>query len=263
MNSFGYVRGAFTGANQNHKGLLEAADGGTIHLDEIGDISPAMQTKLLRFLQNGEVRPVGAHTTKTVNVRVLASTNQDLEARMNEGCFREDLFYRLNVLSLTLPPLRERIEDISLLATTFLRNTCRELGVADKEIDLDVIEWMSALPWPGNVRELQNLIRRLAVFTHSKKIDLALVQEISAHLPLPIAAKHQKHCSEGSLVPYKEAKAEVVDAFSRHYLQELLKKTQGNISEAARLSGLSRVALQKIMNRLGEQAAHFRRPPEL
>ncbi len=255
---FGYVRGAFTGANQDHIGLLTAADGGTLHLDEIGDISPSLQTKLLRFLQNGEVRPVGAHTTKAVNVRVLASTNQDLEARMQEGKFREDLFYRLNVLSLTLPPLRERVEDIPLLATTFLRHTCQELGVADKEMSIEVFEWMATQPWPGNVRELQNLVRRLTVFAPSDRIDLALVHQVAEQAGMSRAKNLSKPSLSAPLPLYKEAKAEVVDAFSRNYLQLLLKQTGGNISEAARLSGLSRVALQKIMNRLGEQAATFR-----
>ncbi|MDD2466357.1 MAG: sigma-54 dependent transcriptional regulator [Desulfobulbus sp.] len=255
---FGYVRGAFTGAHQDHKGLISAADTGTIHLDEIGDIRPNVQTKLLRFLQDGEVRQVGAHVVNRVNVRILASTNQNLEARMQDNNFREDLYYRLNVLSLTLPPLRERIEDIPLLAHYFLRRTCREMGIAEKEISPEVLQWMSSLPWPGNVRELQNLIRRLTVFSSSERIDLPLVHMVMTNGSPPQSSSADKTPSGQPLVPYKEAKTEVVDAFTRRYLQQLLPLTKGNISEAARLSGLSRVALQKILLRLGEQAASFR-----
>ena len=255
---FGYVRGAFTGAHHDHQGLLSTANSGTIHLDEIGDISPNVQTKLLRFLQDGEVRPVGAHVTTRVNVRILASTNQNLEARMEENSFREDLYYRLNVLSLTLPPLRERVEDIPLLAHYFLRRTCREMGVAEKEITPEVLQWMSSLKWPGNVRELQNLVRRLIVFSRSDQINMALVHMIKANAtPAPLFVSEQSQ-GVGTVMPYKAAKAELVDAFTRSYLQELLPLTRGNISEAARLSGLTRVALQKILARLGEQAANFR-----
>nr|WP_321467603.1 sigma-54 dependent transcriptional regulator [uncultured Desulfobulbus sp.] len=253
---FGYKRGAFTGAHQDHKGLLTAADTGTIHLDEIGDISPGVQTKLLRFLEDGEVRPLGAHTASTVNVRILASTNQNLEACIADNGFREDLYYRLNVLSLTLPPLRDRIEDIPLLANFFLRRTCREIGVNEKELLPEVLQWMSTLPWPGNVRELQNLVRRLTVFAGTDRIDMALVRLVMGNaLPAPMSLSAPQ---EEALMPYKEAKAAVMDAFTRQYLKDLLPLTKGNISEAARLSGLSRVALQKILARLGEQAANFR-----
>ena len=256
---FGYVRGAFTGAHQDHRGLLTTADTGTIHLDEIGDISPNVQTKLLRFLQDGEVRPVGSHVTKRVDVRILATTNQNLESRMHNSLFREDLYYRLNVLSLTLPPLRERGDDIPLLAHYFFRRTCNEIGVAEKEVTPEVLQWMSTLPWPGNVRELQNLIRRLTVFASSDRIDMSLVHKVMTNTSPAGAQLFPEHtASELPLIPYKEAKAEVVDAFSRQYLKALFPRTGGNISEAARLSGLSRVALQKILARLGEQASDFR-----
>jgi len=255
---FGHVRGAFTGAHQDHKGLLATADTGTVHLDEIGDISPNVQTKLLRFLQDGELRPIGAHANTRVNVRVLASTNQNLETCLQDKSFREDLFYRLNVLSLTLPPLRERIEDIPLLVRFFLRRTCREMGVAEKEISPEVLQWMSALPWPGNVRELQNLVRRLTVFATSDRIDLHLVHMVMTNATPEHTSFSDPLAPDRPLIPYKEAKAEVVDAFTRQYLKELFPLTKGNISEAARLSGLSRVALQKILARLGEQATNFR-----
>ena len=180
---FGYVRGAFTGADRDHKGLFAAAEGGTLHLDEIGDISPSIQTKLLRVLQNGEIRPVGASDTLHVDVRVIASTNQDLEAGLRTHGFREDLYYRLNVLTLTMPPLRERPEDIPLLARHFLRSSCQEMGLAEKEIATDVLQWMSTLHWPGNVRELQNLLRRLTVFCTQERIDMQLVRTVAGSGP--------------------------------------------------------------------------------
>jgi len=254
---FGYVRGAFTGAHQDHRGLLTAADTGTIHLDEIGDISLNVQTKLLRFLQDGEVRPVGSHATNKVNVRILASTNQNLEACMENNTFREDLYYRLNVLSLTLPPLRERTEDIPQLVHSFLRRTCKEMGVSEKEVTPEVLQWMASLPWPGNVRELQNLVRRLTVFASGDRIDLPLVHTLMANT-CGDAPNAEHRVSARPLLPYKVAKADVVDRFTREYLRELFPQTRGNISEAARLSGLSRVALQKILARLGEQATNFR-----
>jgi DNA-binding NtrC family response regulator len=255
---FGYVKGAFTGAHQDQKGLLSSVDTGTIHLDEIGDISPAVQTKLLRFLQDGEIRPVGAHAATTVNVRIIASTNQDLEARILDKTFRDDLYYRLNVLTLSLPPLRDRLEDIPLLAQYFLRKTCREMDIAEKEVDPEVLQWMSSLPWPGNVRELQNLVRRLIVFCTGERLDMSLVRMVMHNRASFSGIAPASRPTGLPLKPYKEAKAEVVDDFTRHYLHDLLPMAKGNISEAARLSGLSRVALQKILARLGEQAANFR-----
>ncbi len=250
---FGHLKGAFTGADREHKGLFAAADGGSIHLDEIGDISPTIQTKLLRVLQDGEIRPVGSSRAQTVDARVIASTNQDLEAGLIAKTFREDLYYRLNVLAITLPPLRERVEDIPLLARHFLRKTCLDMDLPDKDIDPEVLGWMTARSWPGNVRELQSFVRRLTVFCPDERVDMNLVRlvEVGGCRNLaPVAA--------GPVGSYKAAKAEVVNAFTQSYVQALLAQTRGNVSEAARVSGLSRVALQKILARMGENAARFR-----
>ncbi|WP_310601087.1 sigma-54 dependent transcriptional regulator [Desulfobulbus sp.] len=255
---FGHVRGAFTGADRDHKGLFSVAHTGSIHLDEIGDISPAVQIKLLRCLQNGEIRPVGANSNQTVDVRIISSTNRDLEASLEHKTFREDLYYRLNVLTVLLPPLRERVEDIPLLARHFLRRTCAEMGLPAKELTPEVLQWMSACDWPGNVRELQNFIRRMAVFCTGERMDLALVDTVLGGARR-LAARHNRSAgSTGAPMAYKEAKAEVVNAFTVEYVRDLLTKTKGNVSEAARISGLSRVAVQKILARLGEQAAVFR-----
>lgn len=257
---FGYVRGAFTGADRDHKGLFAAADGGTLHLDEIGDIGLPVQAKLLRCLQSGEVRPIGANKSIQVDVRVIASTNRDLVAALQERSFREDLFYRLNVLSLTMPPLRERLEDVPLLATHMLRCACRESGEeAEKEISPEVLQWLSQRPWPGNVRELQNIMRRLSVFCNENRIDMDLVRMVITEHPEAVSSHPLGSEGIGQFsLDYKKAKAQVIDTFTRSYVKKLLSETHGNISEAARISGLSRVALQKILSRLDVQADQYR-----
>ena len=255
---FGHVKGAFTGADRDHKGLFAAADKGTMHLDEIGDITPAIQTKLLRILQEGEVRPVGSNRSMRVDVRVVASTNQDLEAGIRAKTFREDLYYRLNVLSITLPPLRERAEDIPLLAAHFFRVACREMGLPEKGVDAEVMHWMAGNPWPGNVRELQNFVRRLTVFATTERVDMNLVRLVREGGCQPAPSAMSIPAPQGPLGEYKVAKAEAVTGFTLAYVHELLAQTRGNVSEAARVSGLSRVALQKILSRMGESAARYR-----
>lgn len=255
---FGYVKGAFTGADRDHKGLFAAADKGTMHLDEIGDISSSVQTKLLRVLQDGEVRPVGSNSTAQVDVRLIASTNQDLEAAMKARTFREDLYYRLNVLSITLPPLRDRTEDIPLLAAHFFRVACREMGLAEKEVAPEVMHWLAGNPWPGNVRELQNFVRRMTVFATSERVDMNLVRLVCQGGGASVPAEGCTPVPGSRLGEYKSAKAEVVSAFTQNYVRDLLAQTRGNVSEAARVSGLSRVALQKILSRMGESASRYR-----
>lgn len=252
---FGHVKGAFTGADKDYKGLFAAAHGGTLLLDEIGDISPAIQTKLLRVLQEGEVRPVGSSKSRKVDVRVLASTNQDLESVIKDGSFREDLYYRLNVLAVNIPPLRERTSDIPLLALHFLKAACRDMKLDEKQISPEVLSHLSSKDWPGNVRELQSVVRRLTVFCSGGTIEaplISLVEENNNTGPLLQA--------DGSVAlrPYKDAKAEVVDTFTISYAKDLLTTAKGNVSEAARISGLSRVALQKIMTKFGIDAKAFK-----
>lgn len=259
---FGHVRGAFTGADRDRKGLFTIADGGTVLLDEIGDISANIQTKLLRFLQEGEVRPVGSARNELVDVRVLASTNQDLEARMVSKEFREDLFYRLNVVTVWVPPLRERTEDIPLLATTFLDKACRELSVPHREFEAGVLEHLTARDWPGNVRELQNFVRRLALFSSGDRVTVSTLrhaEQSDGGLQVAMPCTEAIHAVEdGEVVPYKDAKAELLERFSERYLRELLGSTGGNVTEAARLSGLSRVSIQKMLARYGIDAAALR-----
>jgi DNA-binding NtrC family response regulator len=251
---FGHVRGAFTGAERDRRGLFQSAHGGVIVLDEIGDIPMSVQTKLLRVLQEREVRPVGSSKSIPVDVRILAATNQDLEARITEKRFREDLYYRLNVLTVRLPPLRERREDIPLLAAAFLNRTCRETGIGEKVFSAEATAALTGRDWPGNVRELYNFVRRLTVFCRGDVIGPEAVRAADQ-------GQYDPSETDADLIsptPYLEAKARVVDAFTRRYVEQLLGQTRGNISEAARVSGLERVSLQKILRRLGIAAEGFR-----
>jgi len=248
---FGHVKGAFTGADRNRKGLFETASGGTLLLDEIGDISPSIQAKLLRVLQEKEIRPVGSSEKKEVDVRILATTNQDLEAKIRNGSFREDLFYRLNVLTLTLPPLRDRKQDIPLLVHHFITLTCQEMGLEQREISPDVLAYLSAKSWPGNARELLNFVRRMVVFSAGQRIGLSSVQLVEK-------GGMANGLQDEEFIPYKVAKTRVMDDFTAGYVKAVLHKTGGNISEAARISGLERVSLQKIIRRLNIDVQAFR-----
>jgi DNA-binding NtrC family response regulator len=249
---FGHAKGAFTGADKSRKGLFMAADQGTILLDEIGDIPIAVQTKLLRVIQEGEVRPVGANEALKVNVRILASTNQNLEAKIAEQSFREDLYFRLNVLSIQVPSLRERTQDIPRIASHFLLTVCRELGVPQKELSDEAVSYLSCRQWPGNVRELLNLVRRLAVFCPGERIEAANVRQVECGAPLGQEAS-------GVFSPYKETKQLVVEEFTRTYVHRLLEHTGGNISEAARISGVERFSLQKILKRMRINTGDYRK----
>ncbi len=248
---FGHIKGSFTGADTANKGLFVSADGSTLLLDEIGDIEPAIQTKLLRAIQEMEIRPVGSVTPQKVNIRILASTNQNLEHKIQQGRFRQDLFYRLNVLTIDVPPLRERREDIPLLAQHFIIRTCQEMGIPCKEADPEVLSWLAAQPWPGNVRELLNCIRRLVLFSCGKRITVP-----SATFLQGTGSPPQEHAAH--ITSYKEAKSAVLNQFTRTYVSDLLQKTSGNISEAARQSGLKRVSLQKIIRRMNISARDFK-----
>ncbi len=245
---FGYEKGAFTGAVKTTVGKIETAHGGTLMLDEIGDIPPAVQTKLLRVLQDGVIRPVGAGKSMRADARIIAVTNQNLEAKIKDGTFREDLFYRLNVLGVQTPALREHKEDIPLLAAYFLAQACSEMGVEPKHLSPEATAGLSLREWPGNIRELQNFMRRMAVFADGPEVK-----------PHHLRTGAGRRSSTAPASPYKEAKLELVENFTRQYLSDLLRSTGGNISETARISGLGRVSLQKILRRIDLDADVFRR----
>jgi len=252
---FGYCKGAFTGADRDHAGLFIKADGGTICLDEIGDIPVSLQTKLLRVLQEQEIKQLGAETSTKIDLRIIASTNADLESKITEGKFREDLFYRLEVLTLRMPSLIEMTEDIPLLANHFLKQAGIELNSSEKSFSETALEPLLQHSWPGNIRELQNVIRRAVLFCSGSVIDKKhLMLGASLQPPTPTAAQ------EGNVViePYKEAKESCLDFFTRQYVYKLLKQCNGNISQAARLSHLTRAALQKIIRRYDIDGKQFR-----
>jgi DNA-binding NtrC family response regulator len=210
-----------------------------------------LQPKLLRALQEKEIRPVGGSESIPLNVRILASTNQRLENRIAAGTFREDLYYRLNVLNVRVPPLRERPFDIPLLIMHCLRQTCLEIGTDEKDLAPDAINYLTSRRWPGNVRELFNFVRRLAVYCRGSNVTEAQVRLLDASSQGSLATTHD-------IETYKEAKQRFLDEFTRSYIERLLEETKGNISQAARLSGLERVSLQKIVHRMGIVAERFR-----
>ncbi len=236
---FGHTRGAFTGAVTDKKGLFEIADGGTIFLDEIGDTSPAFQQRLLRVLQEGEIRPLGAAKTIKVNVRVISATNRDLYSLVRAGKFREDLYYRLNVFQINVPPLRERREDIPLLAEHFLKKYRRKLKKNIPGIDREAMKVLLTAPFPGNVRELENEIERAVTLADEGK-------PLTADL---FSLRIQPGSAGTPLVPLEGSLKEIVESIERQLILEKLNEFRGNITHAARALGLSRVGLQKKIKR--------------
>ena len=238
---FGHARGAFSGAVQAHKGLFQAADGGTIFLDEIGDMPLALQVKLLRVLQEGEVRPVGATQPIPVDVRVISATHRDLDAQKAAGQFREDLYYRLNVVSLRLPALAERREDIPLLATHFLRRLAERYKRPVPALAPDAMALLIAAPWPGNVRQLLNLLEQAVALATTSLITESLVQGSLRE-------------DASVLVPFEEARK----TFERDYLVRLLKITNGNVTQAALLAKRNRTEFYKLLQRHRLEPAMFK-----
>lgn len=248
---FGRKRGAFTGADQDQTGLFEEANGSSILLDEIGDLPIPLQTKLLRVIQEQEIKPLGINKTRKVDVRIIASTNQNLEQKILDKTFREDLFYRLNVVAIRMPSLSEIREDIPLLVNHFAQASSRELGIAVKRFTPKALEDLMKRPWPGNVRELQSFVRRVFIFCPDSMVRM---EDIAAMEEAPGTSTNGAPAEEGvpgEIELYKRVKERVVNRFTLAYVSDLLEKTGGNVTRAAELSGLSRAALQKIMRRTG------------
>lgn len=246
---FGHRKGAFTGADRDHPGLFEEADGGTLFLDEVGDIPVSVQTKLLRAIQEQEIKPLGAAGARKVDVRTIAATNQNLEEKIRQKSFREDLYYRMNVVSVWAPPLRSICSDIPQLAGHFARIASLELSISPRRFSPEALELLMRRPWPGNVRELQNAVRRMVVFSASTVIR---AQDLRALESRPCVEGEEDLTDPGELVEtYKRAKDRMVNQFTHEYITKLLQKTGGNITRAAEISGLGRASLWKIMNRLG------------
>jgi transcriptional regulator with PAS, ATPase and Fis domain len=235
---FGHRRGAFTGAVADKVGLFEKADGGTIFLDEIGDMPIEMQGKLLRVLQAGEIKPVGDVVTRRVRVRVIAATNRDLEAALSRNEFRDDLFYRFNTFTITLPALRERVEDINVLAYHFLRKAEAKVNKKVERIAAQALDLLKRYSWPGNLRELENIVERAVVLTSDRVIE-------AAHLPLHlIQSADLRVTGNESLVAAKER---VSREFERQAVIRFLSDSGGNISVAARLARITRRNFHRLL----------------
>jgi DNA-binding NtrC family response regulator len=241
---FGHARGAFTGATEHRGGAFEAADGGTVFLDEIGELDLSMQPRLLRVLEQRQVKRLGEARYRQIDVRVVAATNRDLQRGINEGTFRSDLFYRLAVAHLRVPPLRERPEDIELLARRFLPDVAARVGAQPKPLSTETIQEMVGYPWPGNVRELRNFLERFVTLTSGAVLD-APAHEV--HLP----SAPQLSVDELCTMPFREAKNAWIASFDVAYLSRQLERCDHNVAEAARRSEIDRAHLFRLIKKYG------------
>ncbi len=235
---FGHTKGAFTGAVEAKRGKFELADGGTLFLDEVGDMSLLTQAKVLRVLQESRFTRLGGATEIKVDVRVIAATNKDLEAEIAAGRFRQDLYFRLNVIPIRVPPLAERREDIPLLVETFMTKLGKRMGIKPKKVTPEAVEALLAYPWPGNVRELRNLVERLLIMVPGEEVTPA---------DLPMRLAEGKVFWPSRPLPLKQAR----EAFEREYIAQVLKACEQNMSQAARILGLERSHLYRKVKALG------------
>jgi len=246
---FGHERGAYTDARSEHPGMLRLANRGTLFLDEVDSLPLRAQVVLLRFLQDRKFRPLGARAEEHADVRIIAASNTPLETRIRDATFRADLYYRLRMMSLALPPLRERDGDAELLARHFVSDCSRLYRLPEKSLHPDTLSWMRAYPWPGNVRELENLIHREFLLSDDECVA-AHPQETHAVCPPPVAGE--------SLPTYVCARLRAMEEFDRKYLSRLLAQTRGNITQAAKLAGKERRALGKLIKRYAIHPGAFR-----
>jgi DNA-binding NtrC family response regulator len=252
---FGHTRGAFTGAVKARPGLFREADGGTLLLDEIGELPAAVQAKLLRVLQEGEVRPVGEDQPVKVDVRIIAATHRDLMQMSAEGKFREDLYYRLKVVHLSIPPLRERPEDVPMLARHFLGEFARRFGVGPFKLTPSLLERLQTYPWPGNVRELENALESLVALSQGNELDLSLLPQARTTAPSPAPVAADAPASAPPVASASEAhtadlKARM-DAYERGIIVAALETAHGNRSLAARTLGINRATLHGKLRKYG------------
>jgi len=243
---FGHKKGTFTGALQDKKGKIELAEGGTLFLDEIGSLSFSLQSKLLRFLETKEIEPLGSNRLIKVDVRVVAATNQDLEKAVQEGTFREDLYFRLNVFPIHIPPLRERKEDIPLLINHFLKLYSQKLNKKIEGIEKEALQILIEYDWPGNVRELENLVERAMVLSEGGMLKKEHFHILHSH-------------SSPSFSSYQEGKSKVLEEFEKNYFASLLEKFAGNVSKTAQEAGLDRKNLYLKLKKYGLNPENFRR----
>ncbi|MCL1792022.1 MAG: sigma-54 dependent transcriptional regulator [Peptococcaceae bacterium] len=241
---FGHEKGAFTGAHTGKAGLMEVANGGTLFLDEIGEMSKELQTKLLKALEQRSFRRVGGTKEIHVDIRILAATNRDLEEAIIQGTFREDLYYRLNVISIHLPPLRERVQDIPLLTVFFLRQFAEHVGKHLHSVTPDAMELLQQYAWPGNVRELKNVIERAVVLCETETITVADLPE-----RLRKKGRYPLHTVLNPDIPFHQAKKEWIESFEVAYIKKLLERHNGNISDAAKACGVDRKTIHRLLGK--------------
>jgi len=248
---FGHVRGAFTGAARDREGLVAAATDGTLFLDEVAELPRPLQTRLLRLVQEGTWRPVGADAERRADVRIVAATWKDLRGEARDGSFREDLYHRLAVVELELPALRDRGEDVTLLAEHFLDREAERAGRTPPQLAHRLVQHLARLPWPGNVRELRHAMAYLAVVPVGARVDIDDLPPRLRRLSAPSVSGPDVRTD----LPYMEARRIWLDAFQARYVQALLDEHDGNVSAAARASGLDRRTIQRIRSRLLEGAS--------
>jgi DNA-binding NtrC family response regulator len=254
---FGHERGAFTDARCAQPGLIDHARGGTLFLDEVDTLSSKAQVTLLRFLENNEYRPVGGGMARVSNARVIAATNSCLDEEVAAGRFRRDLQYRLNALSVRMPPLRDRDGDVPLLAEHFLDVTARRLDGSAKQWSAAALRILCAHAWPGNVRELENVVLRAYMQADGDVIEAAAVAELVDDVSVPAG---EDEAGEGG-IGYHAARHHAIRVFERGYLLGLMERTQGNVTAAARLSGTERRQLGKLLKKHGIDTRRFRTQP--
>ena len=254
---FGHCKGAYTDAREAQNGLIAQAEGGTLFLDEVDALSPKAQVSLLRFLQDGKYRPLGGTRLLSADVRILAASNDDLQALVNQDRFRADLHYRLNVMELAVPPLRERGDDIVMLARHFINEAACRYNMVQLELHPDTLPWLARQPWPGNVRELQNRIQR--EFLMCDGPDLLICD------PAPESERRRKADRRQALLDaqnntlnFNDAKQATLQAFERNHLIRLMRESAGNVSHAARLAGKERRALGKLLKKYCIEPEVFR-----
>ena len=250
---FGHVKGAFTDARIDRPGLVETAAGGTLFLDEVDALTPRAQVTLLRFLQDGSYRPIGARVERKVDVRIIAATNSRLEDLVKMGAFRPDLLYRLRILGMKLPPLREREDDAALLANAFFERCKQQFPCNAREIDERSCSWFRSYPWPGNVRELEGLVYRQAVICDETTLRFTCPAGIDSGVEDGIGHRMANLCTH-SYSTYSSAKSAALEQFEQEYLSRLMTRAHGNVSQAARLAGKERRALGKLLKKHGIRA---------
>ncbi len=245
---FGHEKGSFTGAHISRQGMFESASGGTLFLDEIGELTPNLQAKLLRVLQERQVRRVGGRNLIDIDIRVISATNKDLGQAIQKKEFREDLFFRLNVISITLPPLRERIDDIPLLCNFFIKDAPVANEKQIKEVSPDTIEILKRYNWPGNVRELQNVIERAVSLSDGGSIT---VDDLPDNIKIPLKPPLEKGGVGGfeKGISFKDAKKEWLSSFEKEYLVELLKRNNNNITRASEEANIPRMTIYRLIKK--------------